>query len=314
MTEENGKLPVQPEEDRPYKYAVSTTTKTAEEFRDLADSVGLHQGELFSGMIKMYKASNAVNGVNKTKEIQDLGRHLNRVEEIFVALVNELGDCREQAQRDFQTLTSENAEKLQAKGEEIDQLKANLQTMKEMHQEEKDRAEELEKAAGEAKQTNELIAKANIRLEEENEAFRQRVQKLEHLAVENNELKNQMEKLRKENEASVLKLAALEEKAEQKVVEYKEKIEKIRVGHREELEKIKLAHKAETGKIQLDHEREKFEVEKTMGTAADELKVKKDNEIDGLKNRVYELETEKNKLIEELLKLQTTTKTKERKK
>ncbi len=308
MAEENDKLPVQQEEDKPYKYAVSTTTKTAEEFRELAESVGLNQGELFSGMIRMYKASNAANGVNKAKEIQDLGRHLNRVEEIFVALVNELGDYKEQAQREIQTLTLENAEKLRVKGEEIDELKMNLQTMKEMYREQTDRAEKVEKTAEEARRTIELIEKANRRLEEENDTLRTRVQDLEALAIENNELKKQAGDLRKDYDASISKLAALEQTTEQKAAEYKEKIEKIRAGHKEELEKLKLAHKAESERLRLEHEREKFEIEKALTNAADELKAKKDSEIDGLKNRVYELETEKNKLVEELLKLRANKK------
>lgn len=303
MSEERENLPIGTEEDKPYKYAVSTTTKIADEFRNLAKNIGLEQGELFSSMIELFKASNVFHGVNKTKEIQDLGRHLRRVEEIFVAVVNELGDCREESQRTVQTLLQESTEKIRLKGEEIDSLKLDLQTVRTMYQEQKEKAEDQERTASEARRTIELIEKANARLEEDNNILRQRVQNLEQLDQENKDLQNQVSELQKESEALSSQVAVLEKAAEMKAAAHKEEIDKIKSDHKVTVEKIKAEHKAEIDKSHLAHEKEKFQLEKTLAAAADELKKRKDVEIDDLKTRMHEMETEKNKMVEELLTL-----------
>ncbi|AVX40765.1 hypothetical protein CTH_10001 (plasmid) [Carboxydocella thermautotrophica] len=253
MSEERGFLP---EDDRTKKFAVSTTEATAEEFKRLAESAGLSQKDLFAAMIDLYKANNAVAGVNKAKEIQDLTRHLKRVEEIFVAVVNELGDCREEAQRSIQMLQRQ-------KNEEIDLLKQELQSLRSLYYEQRNKAEEYERTANEARRTIELIEKANARLDEENNVLRQRLQELEQLGEEKT-------RLLQENETLAARV---------------------------------LAYQAEIEKLKLEHDKEKFQLERALTAAADEQKRKMDAEMDALKARIHELETEKNKIFEELLRL-----------
>lgn len=291
------------EDDRTKKFAVSTTEATADEFKKLADNLGLSQKDLFGAMIELYKASNAVAGVSKVKEIQDLSRHLKRVEEIFVGVVNELGDCREESQRTIQTLHQEHTEKIRQKNEEIDSLKLDLQTVRTMYQEQREKAEEQERIASEARRTIDLIEKANARLEEDNNILRQRVQNLEQLDQENKDLQNQVSELQKESEALSSQVAELEKAAEMKAAAHKEELEKIKSDHKVAIEKIKAEHRAEIDKSHLAHEKEKFQLEKTLAAAADELKKRKDVEIDDLKARMHEMETEKNKMVEELLTL-----------
>jgi myosin heavy subunit len=294
------------EVDKATKYAVTTTENTAEEFRKLADGLGITQKDLFSSMIELFKASNAVNGVNKTKELQDLGRHLKRIEEIYVALVNELGDHKQDSKLAIEQLMTDHTEKLKLKNEEIDRLNLDLDVTKELFKEAQAKAEQAIKTQASTEQILDVIKKANQRLEEDNNTLEERNKQLEPLYEENMKLQQESNviidnntKLQQENESFLKKVSELEP-----YVEKSGQLQEVVNRLTQEKEAQDRNHKKAIDEMQLQHKMDLFELEKKLSAETRKALDQKDSEIDELRIKLHELETDKNKLLEDFLKLQ----------
>lgn len=276
------------------KKTISTTQGISDEFDKLADAAETEKGKFFKQLIDHWKATGVPSVLDKTKEIQDLDRHIVRIKEIYLSLIGESADRKEEFERKLALVETEYQLRLKDKDDELEQKDSSLKGVTELYEDQLKDNEKLVNDIAEVKKTLVLTERVVGNLETEKTGLERRIADLEPLAEANKELQRINGALEKDVKGLAEKKAELIKEAENREKEHGRQIEALNSQFGTKIELLKL-----------EHEKAVLELRKQFADELAKLKEANDAVVDGLKNRIHDLESEKNGLLEEILKLKT---------
>lgn len=192
-------------------WSVRMPEKLKEKINQLIEETGLTNKDFVADMVQVYELNKVREMSRETEsDIRELQRLTRRINAIFVNVIERMKTQHEFFQKEADKKLQEKDANIQEQRNQINQLKQKIQFLEQSIMAMEEAKNEADKKLEEQQEANSLLKSLVREYEAKNNALQEEINGLYVCKEENEELKNELNKLREENRMYTERLDQLE--------------------------------------------------------------------------------------------------------